>query len=556
MVSKGTGQFSKLNTKQAYFKPKYIITSACFALCFTFLLVSGGVVYDRDLLPNLQLLKESGKVFFLSPVLFLLISAVLYALFLILDSKKLPEYKFLPKLFCNPFAPALVIIIWCGIVYFSYFPGTWCYDIIEQNRMVTGVVELTKQHPPLHTLIWGICRLLETTFGGRFSAIVIYSIWQIICTSLVYGKITDTVRKVMRNDICVIMVFLFFLLNPTFTLFSFSPTKDVWCMIFYALAMTYVCEWIFLKEEKTRGEKTTDTKITAAKTALCLLLACLFRNNMIYALIPAVIVILVLCRKKGNTQKKILFLSVAVVIGFILVDKVLFGILGIPGPDLKEMLSVPIQQIGHAYTDHGDSFTEEEKALTDRYIGLENMPYFSPRISDPLKRNFKTEEVKKDVKTFVSFWMALGRKYPDSYFLAYISLYSPYWYPRSKPSDSYSGSPYVETNITDDSYYSFERSGYLPGINMVYEHFANESESILLSRSLSLWLTVLTLFFAVVLKRKNAVFVPLIGLLYMLTLFLGPVCLIRYALPVLAVVPLMIAGILTTNTTNGATTEP
>ena len=530
----------KQNTKRIQFKPKYFIASACFALCFTFFLVVGGVIYDRDLFPNLQLLKESGNVFKLSPFLFLIMTGVTYVLFLILDGKTVPEFTFLPKWICNAFVPAGIFAVWFGIVYLSYFPGTWCYDIIEQNRMVLGIIDVTKQHPPLHTLIWTMCHLVETVSNGWLPAIVIYSILQIICMSLVLGRVVYSVWKVSRNDILMILAFLFFLLNPTFALFSFSPTKDVWCMFFFVLAAMHVFEWIFERKDMT-GKTETET---LARIALDLLLACLFRNNTVYGLILFGIIMLLLFRRHW---KKILLFGAVIFTGFLLIDKAVFGIMGFAEPEMKEMLSAPIQQIGRVYIDHGDELTVEESSQIDRYIGLENAPYYSPHISDPLKKNFKTEAVKSDPVDFLAFYLSLGRKYPDSYLIAYASLYSPYWYVRSKSFDVYSVSPYVETFITKDPGYSFERKGYLPALNEIYEKVAGASENPLLSRGIPLGVTIFSLFLAMVLKRKRAVVIPLICLCYMLTLFLGPLAIIRYALPVLAAVPFMICGVIVRN---------
>ena len=83
----------KTRTLSDGFKPKYLIASVCFALCFTFFLVTGGVIYDSDLLPNLTLLKESGKVFYLSPLIFLFVTGILYFVFMLLE-KKIPKFRF------------------------------------------------------------------------------------------------------------------------------------------------------------------------------------------------------------------------------------------------------------------------------------------------------------------------------------------------------------------------------------------------------------------------------------------------------------------------------
>ncbi len=324
------------------------------------------------------------------------------------------------------------------------------------------------------------------------------------------------------------------LLNPTFALFSFSPTKDPWCALFFLLAMTLLCEWLW------EGDKKQEV-LTWTKISVCLLLSCLFRNNMIYALVLVAIVSLIVFRKY---RKQILLAATIVFVGFLLVDKGVYGILRIPDVDKKEMLSVPIQQIGRAYHDYGTSFAEEDIRDIDRYIGMDKIPYYNARISDPIKTTFKTQEFDRDKAGFISLWFRLGMRHPDSYIIAYLSQYSPYWYPRSKSYDIYSVSPYVEDYISDDKNYVFERAGYLSFVYDTYNQIAKESETILLSRSWPFWISLTSLFMAIVLRKKRSAIIPAICFCYLLTLFLGPLCIMRYALPVLACTPLMLIPLL------------
>ncbi len=199
---------SKKETKTSkWIQPKYLIASGCFSALFTVMLVAGGVIYDRDRFPTWELLKESGKQFYLSPLIFVFAWFVIYALFLLLDSKKLKERSFLPRFTYNMFVPAALFFLLYGVVYLSYYPGTWCYDIIQQNQMILGLEELTKHHPPLHTYLWGLCLLVEKITAGKVLGIVFYSILQIIITSLVYGRVVYSIRKVTKNDICVLLAF-------------------------------------------------------------------------------------------------------------------------------------------------------------------------------------------------------------------------------------------------------------------------------------------------------------------------------------------------------------
>jgi len=77
-----------------------------------------------------------------------------------------------------------------------------------------------------------------------------------------------------------------------------------------------------------------------------------------------------------------------------------------------------------------------------------------------------------------------------------------------------------------------------------FSAFGKENSKVpFLSRGLPLWITLASLFFAVVLKRKKAVVIPTVCICYLLTLFLGPLAVIRYALPVLALAPVLVFGL-------------
>ncbi|MCR5279561.1 MAG: DUF6020 family protein [Lachnospiraceae bacterium] len=506
---------------------KYLVASICFSLVFIVLLLIGNVIFDCDTMPSLATIKSYRKAFYSSPVLFAGIVALLFFLLVFLDKHTVGSRRLIPDALRKSFVPAVLLMVCYGIVFISYYPGTWCYDMIQQNRMIAGVEELTGHHPLLHTYLWGLCRWIEGITGGFAKGIAVYSILQIIAFSFALGRVVVCADKVLRNDFVTVLTLFFFLLNPTFALFSFSPTKDVWCTVFFVLALSFICE----------GKRIPYVVIT-------LLLACMFRNNMIYALVPVAVILFITV---AGDRKRIVITSVSVLAGLMLTNAFFFGVLGIPKSDAKEMLSVPIQQIGRAYSEHGDSFTAEERELVDRYIGLDIVGKYNPRISDPLKTTFNNDGFKRDKAGFIRLWAGLGVKYPGTYVTAYLSQYSPYWYVRAKSYEPYTSSPYVEDFIFEDPYYSFERAGLLDPVYNLFHRIAQGSSFILFSRGLPFWICLTALFMSILLKRKTGTAIALVCLFYMLTLFLGPICLARYTLPVLAAAPLMALSVIKRN---------
>ena len=509
---------------------------AIFALVYSFLFLlaveCGKVVYEQGCLPDFVSLKQNGRVFYLWPLLFLLLSVLTYILLLLLKNRSVKEVSFLPKFCHNPYVPALLILLSFMLVYMVYYPGTWCYDILFQNKMIMGIDPFTKHHPPLHTFIWGACRSIENATQGGLRAIAVYSVTQIVLTSLVYGRVVHSVWKETQNDILSLIAFLFFACNPTFQLFSFSPIKDAWFTMCFLLVCVYVYE----------GSKEGFTRKRIVLISIFTFLSCLFRNNMIYALIPFGIIVFILWKKR---RKTILIAGAAILLAFILVDKILYGILGIKETERKEMLSVPIQQIGCVYRDQNGSLTEEELNGINRFIPLESLSKYNSHIADPVKKDVNDEVLEQDFTGFIKLWLRLGAKYPKSYIKAYLVQYSPYWYPFSESYDSFSITPYIEDYAILDENYPFIRADRFSRAYDIYRKLAKGTSLPVFSRGIILWLCLTMFAFALALrKNKKSVLIPLLSLCYFATLFLGPLCIARYTYHVLAAFPLMTAMLL------------
>lgn len=544
MPERGTQKTrGKMSTKAKNKNLIFAIASAIYAIIFTFTLVVGGVVYDRDLLPTWSLIKQSGKLVYASPVIAFIVFAAVFFLLKLLSKKETPKAEFLPKAFHHFYIPAIFIFAFYSFVFLSYFPGTWCYDISQQNRMIIGTEAFTKHHPPLHTFIWGACLSVEKITNGKILGITVYSVLQIILTSLVYGKMVSAIQKITKNDIFEILAFLFLLLNPTFALFSFCPTKDAWFQITFLLGITILSERFFLKEEKKISRNIL--------FAVCMVLSCLFRNNMIYALFLCGIIVLICFRKHW---KEIAITLAITIVSFYAIDAGLFGIMGIKSGSKLEMMSVPIEQVARVCRDYYDDVKDDEKAVLDELIGAENMHlYYNPRSTDAIKPLFDKEAFDANTVEFLKVWAKLGLRHPVSYIEAYVSLYSPYWYIRSKDFDTYINLQYIEDgiNVYDGEVYRFELKGYLPKVHEFYHKVAYGDNKIP-SRGWPLLGSITALFFAVLLKKKSGNIIPLLCLCYMGTLFLGPYGVVRYEYPILAAFPLLIVSIMQSNESQAA----
>lgn len=468
------------------------------------------------------------------------LSALLYNKIL---NSKIREYKY-EKLFSKGKKTWIILwlIMFIGYMpcYFAIFPGIMSYDSGWITRQALGIIPFDNFHPYLHTLIWTGCIRLEQMTGIPQLGLIVYSIGQVLLVTALFTYIVYFMIKRNANPILIIFTYLFYMLCPNIVVFSFITTKDI---LFGASVALFTLLLIHLWEIK---EKALPLKKFIPLVASGIL-SCLFRNNMIYAIMGAGMII-VFFSKVVRKQFAASFLVIAAayffVTGFIYSD-----VLGVGPGDAREMLSVPFSQIARVYTLEPEKLTEQEKQLILMYNPTAGD--YNELFADPVKDSFNTEEFLNNKKEFLGLWGELFKKAPLTYLEAFLTLNVPYWYPEADGIRTY-----IEMG-NYSSYYTFESTNWLPQISNFYGKVAANTshENIsgvmrwplfrqLFSLSLPFWLMVVMIISLAARKEKNWIlpFMPLIFL--WLTYMLGPVSNFRYIYPFTILYPVFVWYIL------------
>lgn len=90
--------------------------------------------------------------------------------------------------------------------------------------------------------------------------------------------------------------------------------------------------------------------------------------------------------------------------------------------NIREMLSVPIQQLSRAHRFAPQVFTQEEQQALDTYICDRGYELYDETLSDQVKWRFQTEEFKKDPVGAANLWLSIGKKCPEIYLDAFLNL--------------------------------------------------------------------------------------------------------------------------------------
>ena len=532
--------------------PRAVVLGVVFAAVF----VCGKIIHGEDRLPVLSDFFGGGHLFLIFLLLSVLFSAINFGVMYITDFYRIHRREFLPEIMTRWWFGMLLIAVIYLLIYLAYYPGVWSYDIPEQNRMVLGLEPLSAHHPPLHTFLWWFCMQIEKITRGLFKAIFVYSFHQIFASAAVYTYVAVTIRETTENDSAYLATLIFYAFHPVAGLFSFSITKDSVFALVFTLLITTI--WRCLYKHRRQFWKYVPAIFGLA------LLACFLRNNMIYSLILFCIPALKFEEEKRK-RFLLVFGCIALCILYFFIHGVFFSVAGIEKGKSREMLSIPIQQVARVCAVHNGTvsnaarynsyaagasdpkpLTTEQKKEISKYVDPGNAAlFYNPRISDPVKE-LMTEETEKDTGGFLKLWIKLGFQYPKEYAIAFLSQTNPYWYAYSRNKDPYLNDQYIEDGIFEDENYPLERLNWVKPVYAVYHAIADGKGdripvlSWLLCRGVPFWVSLAGIIICINNKRKKEVFIGLMMLCYILPLFFGPVCNIRYIFPVMMQYPLLV----------------
>lgn len=297
-----------------------------------------------------------------------------------------------------------------------FYPGSFAYDTQNQVLQVAANA-YTEFHPLLHTLLIRFCIAMLDVVGSLEKTAALYAVIQMTLMALCFALISASIARITSKRMGRLTV-CFFVLYPMHGIMASNCVKDVLFGGFLALFVT-------LGIEQTLGGAFPWRRW--ALLVISGMLACLLRNNMIYA---ALVWTLVLCIARRRMKR--LWLAALCVI--VLSQGVRAGLVAMTdaGPGkTREMLSVPIQQLARAMATSPECFTPEERELMDALFPEKCYEDYTPLLSDPVKNNIDDEVLDSQLLRAAKLWLDIGLRCPRAYADAFLNLTLPSMYPYS-----------------------------------------------------------------------------------------------------------------------------
>ncbi len=458
--------------------------------------------------------------------------------------------------FGKAFLIAFGVIVLCWIPYMIImFPGAMNADTRDQVAQITGnsqfcftarMIQNTSDflwnnnHPVFFTLILKCFVALGGTLGSYSLGFEIYAVLQSLIFAAVIAYLLTKLRSYgfSRRIFCGFV--MFFSLNPLFPLWGMTIMKDVP----FTIMLVFSCIWLYeiLSEKRQAGIK------ECAMLGGAVLGMMLFRNNGFFmALLTIPCLVFLLWREKKKMLRLTGTFLISIVIFKIGITGLLFSALGIGGGSTGEMLSVPFQQTARYIKEYREEITPEEEKAILRVLNTggtleEIADSYVPYRADNVKAKYNSMSTGTDLKNYTLVWIRQFFKHPAVYVQAFLNQIH-CWFGMEDMADNIyyvNVDPYIQQMLDD----VIEPESLAPARNAVngYTRLLNRCPltSWLLEFSFYTWVYIVLLAVMIIKRRRDAFLTAAMLFANYLICLAGPVGYMRYALPMVVCLPLVI----------------
>ena len=490
----------------------------------------------------------------------LLFLPVTYKILEWLDHRGIAQKEILSK---SPlgFGKCLLIIILGWIPYFlAYYPAIMSYDFHRQSQEAyRGYIWFNDHHPLIHTFLIRVFLLLGQQIGSYQAAMALFSAFQMMILACALAYSCTMIGRFTGKKWTVIVSALIYALLPIHPVLAMSMTKDILFAAFYLLLLLLILEMSFCT-------KRVPMVLLALGIIVTGILAMLLRNNAVYAFLLFAVFYVMLSKKRKLLY---LILSVIIIAGGIFGRNAIRSAMNAGQGSKVEMYSVFLQQFTRAAASHEEFLSPEDFEIIDRYVDHSFWEEYNPTISDPIKGKVADTNFLRwqdDIAGMLKDWIRIGLHYPNDYLDAAFALTSGYWFLDDVSHAEVLG--YGETTNLGLLYtFNASKSDVFQGIESksLFPPFLRLCSKIVNGNAYQLWPVISCLFkpafynwilFGVIMiliymKKYRKLLPCMLPLLYLLTLFFGPVVNMRYVYPVIITTVLLVAWIFSGEMSSG-----
>lgn len=340
------------------------------------------------------------------------------------DNFSFSKYRITAYFEKHPFWTSFFFIFIIGLpTLIAYYPGTVQWDGLAQLNSYFGIRFWDNHYPALATILMGATfnlgkKLINDNFG-----IFIYTFAQFFISTFVFSFIIVKIKELTQSVSISILSLLFYALFPIWPMNAYTYVKDT---AYYLAFVLFFYQVLRLSLPNFKREWFTQITILAT-----MFFVWMFRNDGFYILMFVLIVLFIFGRNYLKSR------YTAFLVLFVLIIQFLFHSWFLPNTNIlegsvREMMSVPIQQIGRYTLEFKNELEPiEVNIIEDLYNRSldEIASRYNPENADLLKEKFEYNPTKAQLNAFYSLWNSLFHKNPIVFIEAILNNTYGYFYP-------------------------------------------------------------------------------------------------------------------------------
>lgn len=445
-----------------------------------------------------------------------------------------------------------VILVGGFLVWLALWPGIYGWDSAALVAQIKSG-DLTSHWSLFLGVIFAwFLDLGNNLFGSYQVGMAIAMLMQLLVMTYIATRITIFATKQTKNWYIYMLSILFFGFFPFYTAMTVYSTQDTLFAGVFALII------VNLVELATNRARWWEQKSRPVSLAILILLLCLIRNNGMYCILILIPFALIICKEHRWTLALIL---VAPLVAYQVYTGPIYSLMRVnESSGLREMLSVPSQQLARAYTYQSSQLSQDEVEELGKFYsnsdGLNNLldyPIFMTK-ADRAKNALNITYTSEHLAEYVKLWGSIGIKTPRTYTDAFLLSSLGVWYPNKNFTDERSKLGYLEfgmadtTVIKNNEVITIERDSKFPLYRDMLEKITEEntwraapivSTITTVGSYFVLWIFIVGI---IIVRKDWRLLVPMAPVLGLyITLFLAPVAIFRYCFPVVILLPVWVS---------------
>jgi hypothetical protein len=450
---------------------------------------------------------------------------------------------------------AAIVMLICRVPYIiAFFPCSMTWDGGSQICSFYGIEPFTNHHPPLVSFLYGLIAEYSQAWNIPNIGMFVIPLINMVLSILAVAKVCELFRYLETPYWVRWGSLIYYAAFTVWCIFDMTVIKD---SMYYQFTLLFTIQIIYcLIKKKAFFER---------KSNLILLIVYgLFmsqlRNNGIFVLIFALPVVFFFVERKN----KAVFAGASIILfGLIyVINNMLYPALGVTNIAVKEdTYCIMFQQTAKYGQDYPDDVTSEERDFLNTMFDYDELvQVYNPQLADWVKNCLKVCEANSpdhtnrefaEIKSqYFKVWFDQLMRHPMSYINTFLECSYGYYYPEVKPYKEGNGFYEMDRHTFTEGMHDARQIEQLAPARFILEQLSKleyvPGIGLLYRCGFYTWCVLFAVVYFIIKKTYMNIVMAIPAIVNILVCLISPVntC-IRYALPTMCMIPVLMALILT-----------